>query len=328
MFKDQVDKLVQTAIRKRASDILFLPRGEEYVIKLNIRGTVEKFSCIPLTYGLQIINYLKFKADMALSEHRRPQVGSYLLEEKQGKKVFGRFSSIGDFLGRESLVVRLIYQEKDANEKYFFPERLQNIKKQCQKKGLVLFSGPVGSGKTSTMYHLARSMAEEQVMCIEDPIEIYEPAFLQIQVNERAKMSYAELVKASLRHRPDVFIIGEIRDAQTAQIATTAALSGHLILSTVHSQNALGVVRRLLDLGVSKTDLEQTLQLIVYQRLLPTSAGSSKALFEKISIEELSWKELETAAVRKMTIGWREDLETCFHNNWISKETFKKYSEG
>ncbi|KRM95584.1 competence protein ComGA [Liquorilactobacillus aquaticus DSM 21051] len=328
MFKDQVNKVLQTAIRKRASDIYFLPREDHYSIKMNVVGTVETISCIPSSYGLQIINYLKFKADMALSEHRRPQIGAFLLKDSQTKKVFGRFSSLGDFLGRESLVVRLIYQEKDANEKFFFPSQLKKLENLSQKKGLILFSGPVGSGKTSTMYHLVRSLTDVQVMCIEDPVEIYEPNFLQIQVNEKANMSYAELVKASLRHRPDVFIIGEIRDAETAQIVVTAALSGHLVLSTVHAQSTLGVVRRLLDFGVSKADLEQTLQLIMYQRLIPTTVGNVKALFEQLSVEKLPWEKLENGGMTGMSVGWRESLEKCVQKNWISEETYKKYSEG
>ncbi|KRL37334.1 competence type IV pilus ATPase ComGA [Liquorilactobacillus uvarum] len=328
MFKDQVDKIVQTAIERRASDIYFLPREDKYSIKINIMGIVKEIYCVPFSYGLQVINYLKFKADMALSEHRRPQIGAYLLKDIRTKKVFGRLSSIGDFLGRESLVIRLIYQEKDTNEKYFFPNHLQKLEKVCNKKGLILFSGPVGSGKTSTMYHLVRSLKDVQVMCIEDPVEIYEPGFLQIQVNERARMSYAELVKASLRHRPDVFIVGEIRDMETAKIVVTAALSGHLVLSTVHAQTALGVIKRLFDLGVSRTDLEQTLQLIIYQRLIPTVTGKVKALFEQVGIGELSWEKLEKVDTRKMTAGWREDLEKCVQNKWISEETYKKYSEG
>ncbi|KRL02715.1 competence type IV pilus ATPase ComGA [Liquorilactobacillus capillatus] len=328
MFKDQVDEILQKAIRRRASDILFLPKEGQYVLKFNIMGVAREVAQLPLAYGLQIINYLKFKADMALSEHRRPQVGAYLLEDKDNKKVFGRFSSIGDFLGHESLVIRLIYQETNVNESYFFPEQLQRMQAACAQKGLILFSGPVGSGKTSTMYNLVRSLEKGQVMCIEDPVEIYEPAFLQVQVNEKAKMSYAELIKASLRHRPDVFIVGEIRDPETAQIVITAALSGHLILSTVHAQNAWGVVRRLLDLGVSPTDLQQTLQIIVYQRLLPTREGRIKALFEELGVSEIPWDKLEKVTVRQMTPEWRKKLEKCFYNKWISEETLHKYLKG
>lgn len=211
----------------------------------------------------------------------------------------------------------------------FFEEQIYTLQKACIKNGLIVFSGPMGSGKTTTMYNLARKLANEKhVMSIEDPIEIYEPNFLQLQVNNKAQMSYSELLKVALRHHPDVFLIGEIRDNMTAKVAINAALSGHLILTTVHARNVYGVYQRLKNLGISDEELQQTMQVISYQRLIPTIDGGAKVLFDQIEGKDLDKDIIQGNIQSRMTKDWREKLEYCYLNNWINKESFETFIEG
>lgn len=219
---------------------------------------------------------------MAISDHRRPQLGAMtLILEKQTLNL--RISAVGDFLDRESLVVRLLYEGESQALQYLIPRQRQQLSQLMHQTGLILFSGPMGAGKTSTMYDLVRQLRGQRlVMTIEDPVEIYEPQFLQLQVNSPAQMAYADLLKVGLRHHPDVFIIGEIRDAETAKIAVQAALSGHLVLSTIHARGVYGIMPRLAQLGVAPAVLEQALTAMSYQRLVPVTDGSVATIFDTV----------------------------------------------
>ena len=184
--------------------------------------------------GIEVINYFKYIAQMDISEHRRPQVGAmiYLFDDK---KYYLRLSSLGDFNDAESLVIRIIYPINKS--KYYLPGQIQQLQELALKRGLVLTSGPTGSGKTTTMYELAKELGQDKVvMTIEDPVEVHETSFLQTQANNEAGIDYVSLLKAALRHRPDILIIGEIRDHGTARLAVDAALSGHLVLATIHAK--------------------------------------------------------------------------------------------
>ncbi|MCP0886274.1 Flp pilus assembly complex ATPase component TadA [Ligilactobacillus sp. WILCCON 0076] len=323
-MNSQLREIFKKAVEKRASDIYFLPKKDSYTISYATQGFHLKQMSFQFEIVRQWLNYLKFKANMALSEHRRPQLGSWIYEAGK-EKIFCRLSTVGDFLDNESLVVRLIYGQKEEKAGYFFSDQWTKIMQACNKRGLVLFAGPMGSGKTTSMYQFARQMKNKQVLCIEDPIEIHEPNFLQLQVNEKAEMTYSELLKVALRHHPDAFIIGEIRDEKTAQAVIKAALSGHLIFSTVHAQDAGGVITRLQNLGVSKDEILQAVQMVSYQRLLPTIDGNSKVLFDQIDNLEIR---KGNYCLLRMTEEWSERLEICVKNKWISNETKKQFSKG
>lgn len=320
-MNEVVQEMFEAAIKKYASDISLHPKGDMYEIRLTIMGINQLYQVIDFEKGQQIINNLKFRSSMSLSEHRRPQTGAMTIRDG----VYSRMASVGDFLGREAVVIRLIYQRASDLNEYFFEEQLNLILSKAQNKGLILFSGPVGSGKTSTMYQIARKMGQ-RVMTIEDPVEIFEPKFLQLQVNNMAQMDYSSLIKATLRHRFDVLIVGEIRDEETARNTVKAALGGQLVLSTVHALNATGVVNRMLDFGIKNVDLRQTLRLINYQRLIPTTKeGRSKVLFEQLTNEQLESEETTHA---KISHDWSERLAECMQEKSITEDTFEKFKEG
>lgn len=211
---------------------------------------------------------------MDVGEKRKPQSGATHLEI-DSKAVELRFSTMANVLLLESLVVRVIRQQLRSNYSVqtYFPQDIECLRSLLNRKsGLVLFSGPVGSGKTTTIYQLLRErMAQEtvQIITMEDPVEIYEANFLQTEVNELAGISYDVLIKSSLRHHPDILMIGEIRDEETARMAIRGALTGHLMIATIHAKDTLGVIARLQELQVSPEQLKQTLIGVVSQRLVP-----------------------------------------------------------
>jgi len=243
---EPVNQLLQLAKAKHVSDVYFMPKGDQLEISFRQATGIEQIQLVPSDMGQRWVNYLKFQAGMNVAEHRRVQAGAYQ-DTKLG--LFLRLSSVANYQGQESLVVRLITEVPPIAQQDL--PLFAHLRQLLANRGLLTLSGPTGSGKTTLLYQLAQSLVPEQmVMTIEDPVEIYAPTFLQLQVNPRADMTYATLVKAALRHRPDCLIIGEIRDRETAQIACEAAISGHIVMATVHARHPLDVPLRLTSLGV------------------------------------------------------------------------------
>jgi len=205
-------------------------------------------------------------AGMKVGEKRRSQLGSCDYEYDQ-KMASLRLSTVGDYRGHESLVIRLLHDEEQ--ELHFWFQDIGELGKQYRQRGLYLFAGPVGSGKTTLMHELAKSLFKgQQVMSIEDPVEIKQEEVLQLQLNEAIGMTYDSLIKLSLRHRPDLLMIGEIRDQETARAVVRASLTGVTVFSTIHAKSIPGVYERLLELGVSEEELKIVLQGVCYQRLI------------------------------------------------------------
>lgn len=321
--KDEVRKILSSAVEKTASDIYFFTEEKTVVVKFKVQGKTVVNNELSSESGQEIINFFKFQARMDIAEHRRPQVGSmiYLID---GEKYYLRFSSVGDFLGHESLVVRIIYQHQNGN--YFFPETFDHLIELCRNRGLILTSGPTGSGKTTLMYELARKFGHHQiVMCIEDPIEIKEPQFFQAQVNLGAQITYESLLKAALRHRPDILIIGEIRDSATAKLAVQASLSGHLVLATVHATSTYGTISRMLELGITENQLLNSLNAVCYQRLLINRRHETKCLIDVSDHTEL---EPVIENPRQGFLSWQKNLDLLEENNEISASEKQKFQFG
>lgn len=251
-------------------------------------------------------------------------MGSMEFTTDMHEKVYLRISTIGDFNNRESLVLRIIYPVID-HLNLFRPQDLPLLESFSRRRGLMLFSGPTGSGKTTLIYNIARKLAKSaMVMTIEDPVECYEPTFLQIQVNLSAKMTYSEIIKASLRHRPDVLIIGEIRDESSAHAAITAALSGHLVFSTVHARSIYGVLERLTDLGISLTTIQNCLNSVCYQRILPDKFQNMQTMTQVFDGFKSNYNFTEQQVLKV----WQKQLIEVLNNGQITKETFERFIYG
>ena len=322
-IKEAVNSLIEDAINKHSSDIFFLMRGVNLVVRFRTIMGIENQAEYSIREGKEMINFLKFAAQMDIAEHRRPQVGAFEYDFK-GQIYYLRLSSIGDFNDHESLVIRIIYQISTG--KYFFDEQIENLKTLAQRRGLIVTSGPTGSGKTTTMYNLAKMIGQNQmVMTIEDPVEIHEISFLQTQVNMTAEITYSRLLEAALRHRPDILIIGEIRNAITARLAVDAALSGHLVFATVHAKSTLQTISRLESLNINAADLYNCLTAVSYQRLLPTNTGFA-CLMDIDSGHQLQ------ADISKHKRGdyvsWHQNLVKLKERKRISEQVFEQFQAG
>lgn len=321
--KEIVNELLTYAILRKASDIFFFPAKENIIVQLRTSEGVTTHTEFSLDSGQEIINYFKYGAQMDIAEHRRPQVGAMTYSDEQGE-YYLRLSSLGAFSGQESLVIRIIYGMEES--KYFFAEQIKTLENFAVRRGLIITSGPTGSGKTTTMYEIAKKLSfNKVVMTIEDPVEIYEPEFLQAQVNDEAGIDYQNLLKAALRHRPDILIIGEIRDQGTARLAVDAALSGHLVLATVHAKTTLQTIDRLKGLGIKSDELENCLTVVSYQRLLPSKSGLC-CLMDIANSSILKQKLKQKAAPN--FVNWQENLQFLKDQGEISVELYEEFKEG
>jgi competence protein ComGA len=259
--------LMITAIQESIKDVYILPFGRKFVLKRHNGIRVVDSHKLDKDVAQKLINYCKYISGMSISEKRRPQMGSFQMKYLNSN-FFLRFSFVGNFTDAESIVIRIIYPIDELNIRYHDTAKFDYLQTLSQKGGLILFAGKTGSGKTTSIYNLAQHIGNNKlVMTIEDPIEIVEDDFLQLEVNDYADMGYDNLIKVGLRNHPDIFIIGEIRDASTANAAIRASLSGHLVLSTIHARDNYGVVTRLKQLGCSIDELWSAITAVVYQKL-------------------------------------------------------------
>lgn len=262
-----------SAMEKYVSDIHISAYQNVYRIYFRYLGELVLIKTIPLIQGERVVAYFKYITNMDVGEKRKPQSGS-CHKTIQQNFIELRTSTISNYKGQESLVIRLLKMKRDTMQlTHFFPGELQKMYHLLDRKqGLVIFSGPVDSGKTTAIHALLCRKYDEkavQIMTLEDPVEITDERFLQTEVNVMAGVDYDDLIKASLRHHPDILMIGEIRDEKTAKMAIRASLTGHLVVATIHAKSCFGVMDRLLDLGVSHNTMKEALTGVVSMRLLP-----------------------------------------------------------
>ncbi|MDD2092037.1 GspE/PulE family protein [Pseudomonas guariconensis] len=270
-----VDWLLQYAIEQRASDIHLEPRREQGQLRYRIDGLLHTVYAFPAGVTLALVSRLKHLGRMDVAEKRRPQDGRLKSRLPGGGDVELRLSTLPTPFG-EKLVLRL-FDSQQSHQDFHHLGLEGDLLRQWQgllnhRQGIVLVTGPTGSGKTSTLYASLRQLATPQVnLCtIEDPIERLEPAFNQLQVHPSLDLGFANGVRALLRQDPDIIMIGEIRDRETAQVAVQAALTGHLVLSTLHTDDTCSAITRLQELGVADYLLKATLLGVMAQRLVRT----------------------------------------------------------
>ncbi len=268
-----VDWLWQYAFDQRASDIHIEPRRETATVRFRIDGILHEVYQMPAAVALACTARIKILGRMDVVEKRRPQDGRIKTRTQDGLEIELRLSTLPTAHG-EKLVMRVFDPEvlvRDFSELGFTPE--DDVKWQELIKnpgGIVLVTGPTGSGKTTTLYTSLKQLAtsEVNVCTIEDPIEMVEPSFNQMQVQTQIDLGFAEGVRALMRQDPDIIMVGEIRDLQTAEMAIQSALTGHLVLSTMHTNDAPTAVTRMLDLGVPAYLYNSTVLGVMAQRLV------------------------------------------------------------
>ncbi len=291
--------ILAEALSLHASDIFLDPKnGDLCLLRFRVDGALRVIEELDLEFATRIINVIKVASAMNIAERRRPQDGAFSLTGPLGN-VSLRTASVGVFNG-EKIALRILGDDsgpKTLEEAGLTGKELQ-IMGQAAKlpSGMILICGPTGSGKTTTLYAMLNAIdyTIKNVVSIEDPIEHVMHAISQMEVNESAGITFSKLLRNALRQNPDIICLGEIRDEDTAQVAIHAAQTGHLIIATLHSNDNIGTIDRLANLGIPLRSIANTLQLVVSQRLVrklcsckkhrpPTD--EEKALFEKYGIE-------------------------------------------
>ncbi|PFG13874.1 MULTISPECIES: competence type IV pilus ATPase ComGA [unclassified Bacillus (in: firmicutes)] len=265
--------IIKQAMEVGASDVHFHPKEKGAAIQFRVDNRLYDALWLPMSVAEKLLSHFKFLSGMDIGEKRRPQNGAMDMI-LYPRKLHLRLSTIPTPY-HESLVIRILPQDETHSfkELFLFPSianRLLQIV-SCNS-GLFMITGPTGSGKTTTMYSLLQTLSvkrHRRVLTIEDPIEKRNPDFIQMEVNEKAGLSYYEGFKAGLRHDPDILVVGEIRDEQTAQLAIRASMTGHLVVSTLHTGSTLECIPRLLEFGIPLHNITQTLRGVATQRLVP-----------------------------------------------------------
>lgn len=276
--------IINQAIKILASDIHIDPKSHFYLIKFRVNGILIENSCYPIRYFINIISQLKIMANLDITESRLSQDGkiAYYFEYNQFNL---RIATLPTIMG-EKLTIRILNNSKkllsidkigvDATQQKIIQDAIN------QESGLILFTGATGSGKTTSMYACVKELITQKnfkhIISIEDPVEIQFDNINQINVNNKINLTFANILKAILRQDPDIIIVGEIRDLETAKLALAASQTGHLVLATMHCNNANLAIKRLLDLGVPNYLIDSNINLIVFQKFL--NLKERKTFFE------------------------------------------------
>lgn len=293
-----VDAVLLEAVRRRSSDIHIEAFEHEIYIRYRIDGRCYQVAKPPKSLALAISSRLKVLANLDVAESRLPQDGRILLEV-DSRQIDLRISVLPTMHG-ESIVLRILDRasvDPDLGRLGMYAELEAQLEQLIKRPhGLVLVTGPTGAGKTTTLYACLAKLNEPGVKLIttEDPVEYDIDGLVQVAVNEKIKLDFAVCLRSILRHDPDVVMVGEIRDQQTAQIAHQAALTGHLVLSTLHTNDAPGAVTRLLDMGIEPFLITSTVTGILAQRLVRRLCPDCKTEYNP-SADEL--------AALKLTVG-------------------------
>jgi general secretion pathway protein E len=292
-----VDWLWQYAFDQRASDIHIEPRREIGIVRFRIDGVLHQVYQIPMSVMAAMVNRVKILGRMDVVEKRRPQDGRIKTRTAEGQEAELRLSTLPTAFG-EKLVMRIFDPEvlvRSFADLGFTDDDQARWKDMSERpNGIILVTGPTGSGKTTTLYSTLKQLATPAVnVCtIEDPIEMVEPAFNQMQVQNVIDLGFAQGVRALMRQDPDIIMVGEIRDLETAEVAIQAALTGHLVLSTLHTNDAPAAITRMLDLGVPSYLLGATVLGVMAQRLVRILCPHCKQVHQASAVEEKMWDQL------------------------------------
>mgnify|MGYP003632816981 FL=1 len=320
-----VDWLLQYAFEQRASDIHLEPRRETGKVRFRIDGVLHTVYEMPLAIIVAVTARIKILGRLNVAEKRKPQDGRLKTRTPKGLETELRLSTMPTAFG-EKLVMRVFDPEvlvRSFAQLGLSGKQLETWHElTAHPNGIILVTGPTGSGKTTTLYSTLKQLATEQInVCtIEDPIEMIEPAFNQMQVNPGVDLNFADGIRSLMRQDPDIIMVGEIRDAETANMAVQASLTGHLVLSTLHTNDAPSSITRLHDLGIQPFLTSATILGVMAQRLLRTLCPHCKKAVDVVPDSEVAiqWQELVQPwrAPAPAQIYMAQGCEHCRHTGY------------
>ena len=323
-----VNRLILDAVELGASDIHFEPYEEEFKVRYRIDGILNEAESPPKRFQAAIISRVKIMAKLNISERRLPQDGRVKLKIRD-KEIDFRISTVPTLFG-ESLVMRILNREMlllDLKKLGFSSDILERyLRLIAQPYGMILVTGPTGSGKTSTLYATLALLnsTENKVITLEDPVEYQLRGVNQIQVNPKIDLTFANGLRAIVRQDPDIILVGEIRDGETADTAIQSALTGHLLFSTLHTNNAVGAITRLLEMGVEDFLLSSTLLGILAQRLVRQICPECKVLVDP-DPKLLRSLGMRTDAIAGMTFYEGQGCEQCRQTGYSGRTGIFEY---
>ncbi|NER16770.1 GspE/PulE family protein [Spongiivirga citrea] len=315
-----LEKVLHHAKAVGSSDIHFEPYEEKCRIRFRLDGKLKEQYEINIDEYPVIINRIKIKAQLDISEKRLPQDGRITMTSSDDEFDI-RVSTLPTLHG-EKIVLRLLSKDASAiqlEQLGFTVEELKRYKHSVKKpNGIVLISGPTGSGKTTTLYATLKLLNDSKtnILTIEDPIEYTLEGINQVQLKENIGLDFASTLRTFLRQDPDIIMVGEIRDAKTANMAIRAALTGHLVLSTIHTNSAWATVSRLIDMGVPAFLIASTLNISIAQRLVRKLCNSCK---QEIALDHLEYTEL--SSLKNIQNQWiANGCEKCYHTGYLGRK--------
>lgn len=333
---ERIKTIIASALRNRASDVHLEPTTEGLQVRYRIDGVLRHVTKLPLEISRRVVVALKVMASMDIADSRRPHDGrigeQYMSGDGQALGMDMRVSTLPCVCG-EKAVVRLLPRKNPfstIDKLGFSPKVLPTYKTWLeQPQGLIIFTGPTGSGKTSTLYTSLQSIATEHVnvVTVEDPVEYVLPRITQTQVNEAAGMTFAAGLRAILRQDPDIIMLGEVRDHETAETAVRAALTGHLVFTTLHTNDAVGAIPRLQDIGPDPSLISDALLGVVAQRLVRRLCPHCA---ESYTATEADFKRLGLlpSQIKTPTVLYRgRGCSHCLDSGYIGREAIVELLE-
>ena len=312
---DIVNNLIIYAVSKGASDIHFDPFEEGVKVRLRIDGVLQDHTIIPTAYQRNLTTRIKLISGMNITESRLPQDGA-IKGNINGIDLDMRVSSLNTNLG-EKIVIRILDYTQSANgleSLGFSPKNLEKIKKMINvPNGIILITGATGSGKSTTVYTMLQTLntTDTNIITVEDPIEMNIEGINQVQVNSDIGLTFGRVLRSILRQDPNIILIGEIRDTETAQIAVRASITGHLVFSTIHTNNSLTTIERLLDMDVERYLLSSALTGIVSQKLARRLCNKCKKLRPTTSYEKIVFKKALNIDINEIYDIGDEHCDAC-----------------
>jgi len=319
-----VNTIFVEAIKKGASDVHFEPYERSFRIRYRIDGILYETMNLPMKFKNPLTSRVKILANMDIAEKRLPQDGRIKMRvklEKTGKKeVDMRVSSLPTIFG-EKIVSRILDRDNlkiDLTQLGFEQESLETFQKAIARPwGIILVTGPTGSGKTNTLYSAVSTLngMEKNIMTAEDPVEFYMPGINQVNIRDEINLNFATALRAFLRQDPDIMLIGEMRDQETVDVAIKAALTGHLVFSTVHTNDAAGTIHRLMNMNIEPFLIADSLVLIVAQRLVRRICKKC-AVPQKLPLKSLTEIGFTTEEAETVTVLQGRGCEACNNSGY------------